>query len=178
MAGRSSKPVQLVKMEGKSHRTKKELDHREKVEQSLYTGIKFKESPVVKSDPVAHKEFLRLKKLYKHIEYIDGLDERIINRYCNMVSQELSYSKQIDSLTEKLEDVESIEEEIGIYKTIHNSTTKLNQIRDMLLKIEDRLFLNPTARVKAIPKSPPEDDSKKSPMAQFMNKRSGGHNAT
>lgn len=156
MAGRGSKPAQLIKLEGKSHRTKSELEHREKMEKALYTGISFKESPAVKSDPVAHKEFLRLKKLYKNIEYVDGLDEQIINRYCMLVSQEHNMQQLINSIAEPAE-------KIGLYKDI-------NKTRELLLKLEDRLFLNPTARVKAIPKTPPEDN-KKSPMADFLKRR-------
>jgi phage terminase small subunit len=157
MAGRPSKPVQLIKLEGnKDHRTKKELDFREKAEKALYTGTKFKESPAVKSDPVAHKEFLRLKKLYKDIEYIDGLDEQIINRYCLLVSQE-------HQLNEMIRNAESNEEKIGLFQEV-------NKTRVMLLKLEDRLFLNPTARVKAIPKQPP-DEKKESPMAEFLKRR-------
>lgn len=157
MAGRPSKPTQLIKLEGKSHRTKKELEHREKAEKSLYTGINFKESPAVKSDPVAHKEFLRLKKLYKNIQYIDGLDEQIINRYCMLVSQENSIQEMINS-------VKYSNEKIDLFKEV-------NKTRDMILKLEDRLFLNPTARVKAIPKNPPDEGKNKSPMSEFLKRR-------
>lgn len=156
MAGRPSKPVQLLKLEGKSHRTKKELEYREKVEKSLYTGTTFKEAPAVKADPIAHREFLRLKKLYKNIQYVDGLDERIINRYCLMISQE-------QSMQEMIAQAESNEEKLELYKQI-------NKTRDAILKLEDRLFLNPTARVKAIPKNPPEE-KKQSPMAEFLKRR-------
>jgi P27 family predicted phage terminase small subunit len=167
MAGRGSKPVQLIQLEGKSHRTKKELEHREKIEKSLYTGMNFKESPAVKKDPIAHKEFLRLKKLYKNIQYVEGLDEQIINRYCLLVSQENSLQEFI---SKKRSDEEvSVDDLIDLYKAI-------NKTRDSLLKLEDRLFLNPTARVKAIPKTP-EDDNKKSPMAEFLNRRAGGNHA-
>ncbi|MFS0820768.1 P27 family phage terminase small subunit [Bacillus sp. 1P02SD] len=157
MAGRPSKPVQLIKLEGnKDRRTKAELEHREKMEKALYTGTNFKESPVVKADPVAHKEFLRLKKLYKKIEYVDGLDEQIINRYCMLVSQE-------NAMQEMIVKTKHDGEKIDLFKAI-------NKTRDALLKLEDRLFLNPTARVKAIPKAPPEKE-KPSAMAEFLKRR-------
>lgn len=174
MAGRPSKPVQLIKLEGnKDRRTKAELEYREKFEKSLYTGTTFKESPAVKADPIAHKEFLRLKKLYKHIQYVDGLDEQIINRYCMMVSQEKTLQDSLIDLRDALRGCESIEERKQIYDAIGSISTKLEKVRDMLLKLEDRLFLNPTARIKAIPKKPPEEE-KKSPMSQFLNRR-GAH---
>jgi phage terminase small subunit len=156
MAGRGSKPTQLIKLEGKSHRTKAELDYREKMEKSLYSGFDFKESPAVKSDPIAHKEFLRLKKLFKNIEYIDGLDEQIINRYCMMVSE-----------VENLQKLYSKSEEI---ETIISLDKQINKKRDMLLKLEDRLFLNPTSRIKSIPKTP-EEEKKGSAMAEFLKRR-------
>ncbi|AJO22877.1 hypothetical protein QQ991_10725 [Weizmannia coagulans] len=177
MAGRPSKPVQLIKMEGnKDRRTKAELEHRESYEKSLYTGTKIKESPAVKSDPVAHKEFLRLKKLYKSIQYIDGLDEQIVNRYCMLISEERALQKQADSLHALLEEEEDPKEKIEIYKLLNSCDTKLTKKRDLILKIEDRLFLNPTARIRAIPKKPPEEE-KQSPMAEFLKKRAGGSRA-
>jgi hypothetical protein len=149
MAGRPSKPVQLIKLEGnKDRRTKAELEFREKAERALYTGTTFKESPAVKADPVAHKEFLRLKKLYKNIQFVDGLDEQMINRYCLLISQEQKLMESDDFLA-------------------------LHKTREMILKLEDRLFLNPVSRIKAIPKKPPEEE-KESPMAQFLKRRAGG----
>jgi hypothetical protein len=146
MAGRPSKPVQLIKLEGnKDRRTKAELEFREKAEKALYTGTTFKESPAVKADPVAHREFLRLKKLYKKIQFVDGLDEQMINRYCLLVSQEQKLMESDDFLA-------------------------LHKTREMILKLEDRLFLNPVSRIKAIPKKPPEEE-KESPMAKFLQRR-------
>jgi phage terminase small subunit len=160
MAGRGSKPVQLIKLEGKSHRTKKELDHREKAEKSLYTGTSFKESPAVKSDPIAHKEFLRLKKLYKKIQYVDGLDEGIINRLCELVSRKHSIQLMIESAENNIEKLELFKE--------------IRKVEADIRKDEDRLFLNPTARVKAIPKTP-EEENKKSKMSSFLQKRGVGN---
>ncbi|MCM3589637.1 hypothetical protein M4D58_03205 [Brevibacillus borstelensis] len=174
MAGRPSKPVQLLKLEGKSHRTKKELLHREKAEKSLYTGTTFKESPAVKADPVAHREFLRLKKLYKSIEFVDGLDEQIINRYCMLISQEHALAKMMERMRMDIDQVEDVEDRMRIYESIAGVTDKVMKTRDMLLKLEDRLFLNPTARIKSIPKMPAEE-KKESAMAQFINRRAGGH---
>jgi phage terminase small subunit len=163
MAGRPSKPVQLIKLEGnKDRRTKAELEHREKFEKSLYTGTNFKESTAVKSDPVAHKEFLKLKKLYKKIQYVDGLDEQIINRYCLLVSQENNLQEIINAKKDKA----VMDDLIEWYKAI-------NKTRDSLLKLEDRLFLNPTARIKAIPKKPEKTETSK--MSSFLQRRGVGN---
>lgn len=173
MAGRPSKPTQLLVLEGKSHRTKEELEHRKKIEKSLYTGIGFKETPAVKSDPIAHKEFMRLKKLYAKIDYIDGLDEQIINRYCAMISQENAMQRLIEKMDEDVDQCDDFADRMNLYKTIAGATAKLVQIRNMLIKIEDRLFLNPTTRIKSIPKTPTEEVAE-SPMAKFMNRKANG----
>jgi phage terminase small subunit len=174
MAGRPSKPTQLLAIEGRSHRTKKEMEHRKKAEKSLYTGTTFRESPATKADPIAHREFLRLKKLYKKIEYVDGLDEQIINRYCMLISQEQALAKMMSRMREDIDLFEDPLDRIRIYESISGMTDKTMKTRDMLIKLEDRLFLNPTARIKSIPKNPSEE-KKESAMAQFMNRRAGGH---
>ena len=48
------KSVAILKAEGKSHRSKKELTDREKLEKSLLTGKAFKERAEVKSNGYAH----------------------------------------------------------------------------------------------------------------------------
>lgn len=45
---RPAKPASVIKLEGKSHRTKKELRTREQAENSLLSGTKLKESEEVK----------------------------------------------------------------------------------------------------------------------------------
>lgn len=175
---RQSQPTQLIKLEGnKNKKTKSEIEHREKMEQAVYTGINFRESPSVKSDPVAHKEFLRLRKLYKHIQFVDGLDQEAINRYCLMVSQEKQLQNQFDTIIKEIEKTDGLMRKLELYEFMNKATTKLNQTRDAILKLEDRLFLNPAGRLRAIPKKP-QEKPKKSQMAQFIKKRAGGSHAT
>jgi len=173
MAGRPSKPVQLIKLEGnKDRRTKAELDHREKMEKKLQTGTIFKEEPATKADPVAHKEFLRLKKLYKEIEFVEGLDQATINRYCQLKGQEAFLQDLYIELKKAIDSTKQITRKMDFYEDMKEVITKQNQVRDKMLKLEDRLFLNPVARMRSIPKKPTEE-KKKSPMAEFLNRRAG-----
>ena len=73
MGGRPSKPVAVIRKEGKSHRTKAELNAREKGEAAFATGIPIKEKEETKKNVVAHKEFLRVTKLLNKIEKCDAL---------------------------------------------------------------------------------------------------------
>jgi len=147
VSGNRSKPLQLIK----GHRTKEEIEFRRKAEQAMKTGSTLKATDDVKADPVAYKEFKRLKKLYSQMEadFVDGLDTQAVNRYCLLISQEKRLLDEGDFLA-------------------------LHKTREMILKLEDRLFLNPLSRIKAVPKQPPE--KKESPMAEFLKRRIG--NAT
>ena len=70
---RPAKPASVIKLEGKSHRTKKELRTREQAENALLSGTILKESKEVKNNPRAHQEFLRVRKLLAGIEKSDDL---------------------------------------------------------------------------------------------------------
>ncbi len=171
MAGRPSKPVQLIKLEGnKDRRTKAELEHREEMEKKLQTGTVFREEPATKEDPVAHKEFLRLRKLYKNIEFVEGLDQATINRYCQLKGQESFLQELYTEVKNAIVSTKQVSKKMALYEDMKDIITKQNQVRDKMIKLEDRLFLNPVARMRSIPKKPP-DDQKESPMAQFLKRR-------
>lgn len=76
--GRPTKPLALVK----GHRTKAEKAVRGKAESALLTGTTMKENPEVRTNPIAHKEFTRVKKLLKSIDKDDDLSGNIINTHC------------------------------------------------------------------------------------------------
>ena len=63
-----TKPAKVIAIEGKSHRTKAELNLRKQAEESLLTSEKIKERNETKNDKTAHKEFLRVEKLLEKIE--------------------------------------------------------------------------------------------------------------
>ena len=81
------KPVKVIEMEGKSHRTKKELAQRKRAEEELLTGIRMEEKPEVEANKEAHKEFQHLKKLLAQIGKDDDLYGNAINRYCIMTAE-------------------------------------------------------------------------------------------
>jgi len=174
MAGRPSKPTELLLFEGKSHRTKKELENRKKVEQTLYTGETFKEQKQVKDNAIAHAEFLRLKRLYHKISYIDALDQQIINRYCLEISNQIRYQKLLDKLEIKLDD-ENIETSdlVQISKSISGVMGAIGKSNELLLKYEDRLFLNPSGRIKSVPKKVKEE-KKQTGIEAFRQKLAEG----
>ena len=76
---RPSKSTDVLKAEGKSHRTKAEMAQREAAEKALLTGITMRESSDVKKDKVAHREYQRVIKILTAIGKNDALFESVIN---------------------------------------------------------------------------------------------------
>lgn len=157
MGGRPAKPVQLHLLNGnKRHLTKEEIAARQRQEAKTRSGIKiYKPSSQVENDPVAHAMFKKLKKLYKSIEFVEGLDENIINRYCLLHSEYVQIRDVRQGLSAKYEELDAIEEKLRLSEHLSELDKRLDKKMDLLLKLEDRLFLNPTARVKNVPKKEP-----------------------
>jgi len=161
-------------LENKSHRTKAEIKYRKQAEQALYTGEHFKELPQVKNNKIAHAEFLRLKRLYEKISYVDALDQQIINRYCLEVANTYAIQQLLDKLENDLEEAEEFNDRLKLYEAINKTMSAGDKSKALLLKYEDRLFLNPTTRIKSIPKTP-EKKEEKSGMAAYREKRAGNN---
>jgi phage terminase small subunit len=152
MRGRPGKPVNLLMMEGRKHLTKSEIEARTQQEQGLQSGNKrFKPNEKVMQNETALKTFKQLKKLYKDIDYVEGLDENVINRYCLMTAEVDTLEELLSRMHDDLDECDEAKDRIQLYKTIAGAEITVNRVRDMLLKIEDRLFLNPTSRVKNVP---------------------------
>ena len=167
--GRPSKPVALILQEGKSQYSKATLEYRRAGEKALSTGNdRICESPQVKADKVAHLEFLRLKRLYARVKCVEALDQQIINRYCQEISDAHKLQAMLDKLNADLACAEEMADRLKIYDLIHKTGTMLNKAKDMLIKLEDRLFLNPSTRIRAVPKTLPTDEVDDSPMARLL----------
>jgi phage terminase small subunit len=159
MGGRPAKPIQLHVLNGnKRHLTKEEIDARQKQEQKLRSSKKdYKANAQVKDDPVALAMFKKLAKLYKSIEYVEGLDENVINRYCLLHSEYLSLRTMRQQLLDVLNEMVDPLQRFQVMDKITECDRRLDKKYDLLVKLEDRLFLNPTSRVKNVPKKEPKE---------------------
>lgn len=99
---RPSKPVAVLESEKKSHRTKAELEQREKGEAALLSGKRCFERESVRANPVAHKEYQRLIKLMRAIGKDDALYAPEYNRYSELFSEEEFYKGEIAALQSEL----------------------------------------------------------------------------
>lgn len=179
--GRPSKPLSLVK----GHRTKAEIEIRQKAESQLLTGSVLKEWVDVKSDQIAHKEFGRIKKLLKAINHDDDLYGFVINTHCRLkaeinglVDTRVKFEQTLDRLDAEYEENhmefnEYMRLKINVQGQILKCDAALMQKRKLMLDISKENIMTIQSALRSIPKKPEEAPT--SGMAAFLAKRAGGH---
>lgn len=168
---RPAKPVAVLKAEGKSHRTKAELEKRKKEEAAFATGTPLKEKPETKKNLIAHKEFKRVTKLLTEIGKCDALYENIINRYCMLYAECRGYEEMQDKLRTDIVHLENmyneglleflsyLEKKNGIAGSINAIDRQLQAKRKMLMDIEKENIMTVASVLRNIPKTEdPEED--------------------
>ena len=168
----------MILLEGKSHRTKKELAERKRAEAQLLTGKVLKEAAEVKENEKAHKEFQRIRKLLKSIEKDDDLYGATINRYCLLMAECSDFQdkremyRQMQDLQESKEKFERNEDLTTYYML--QSTMQKNMIaldrqvqtkRKMLLDIEKENIMTIASSLRSVPK---KTDKKKNPLMEAL----------
>lgn len=169
-------------MEGRSHRTKKELEQREKAEKAQLTGKRMKEAQDVRSDKTAHETWLRIRGLMGLIEKDDAIYEQVINRYCRLVSETNAHVGEIDRLDRMIQAAEDLHEDgkIDAREYLQRSQSLeemkiaaeglLMRKRKMLLDIEKENVMTIVSSLRSIPKTP-KDEAEDDLMAQMMKRR-------
>ncbi|MDE6594193.1 MAG: hypothetical protein K2K57_14170 [Oscillospiraceae bacterium] len=186
------KPVTMLRAEGRSHRTKKELAKREAGEAALATGKALKVRREVKGNPAAYKEFKRVSGLLESIGKNDALVEGSVNRYCEITAEVLDliakreeFSKGITELQEAYEaDMQAhpaLDDRIISTMDYFNTLAKMEgnllaldkRIQDkrkMLLDIEKENIMTIAAQLRSIPKKA-DDEEEDDPMAKLFGAR-------
>lgn len=179
---RPAKPANVIRMEGVSHRTKAELEMREKGEKALLTGTRMREAADVKADPHAHAVWRRTSKLLASIGKNDALYEQVINRYCRLASEEHNSSVElarVERMTELLEQqfaegaIEADDYFGKMIKFIEQKAAVRGMImrqRRMLMDIEKENIMTIAASLRAVPKAPAEEAAD-DPMSRMLNSR-------
>ena len=168
------KPAKLIAIEGKSHRTKKELREREQAEAALLTGKTLKETEEVKNNKIAHKEFLRIRKLLQSIEKNDDLYGSTINRYCLLLAECTEFEEKRETIFSRQKELEERKDdmEFSEYINLQNDLVKsmlaldkqVQSKRKMLLDIEKENVMTIAASLRSIPKK----TEKKNPLREAL----------
>lgn len=170
----AAKPYLVLKTENRSHRTKEELNFRKQAEEELFTGKNLQERPEIKEKKVAHKEFLRIKKLLESIGKDDDIFSGPINRYCLLMAECKDFEERreyavqrADELFERRDEFEK-NDDIGTYFTLIRDMEKhlvdldkqVQAKRKMMFDIEKENLMTVAAAMRSIPKKPPKQKSK------------------
>lgn len=173
------KPTNVILLEGKSHRTKKELVERKRAEAQLLTGKILKEAAEVKENEKAHKEFQRIRKLLKSIEKDDDLYGATINRYCLLMAECSDFQDKRETMYRQMQDLQESKEEFERNEDLKTyymlqSTMQKNIIaldrqvqakRKMLLDIEKENIMTIASSLRSVPK---KTDKKKNPLMEAL----------
>ncbi|MFR3232802.1 hypothetical protein ACWTCY_12310 [Anaerostipes caccae] len=146
------------------------------------TGEEIKEKPEVKQNKIAHKEFLRIKKLLKNIEKNDDLYGVVINRYCLLYAECFEFEKKREKMFEQLCDLQEKEDELieheemtqkefyGIENSMQKNLIALDRQvqskRKMLLEIEKENIMTIASALRSVPK---KTEKKKNPLMEALN---------
>ena len=170
--GRPSKPVAVIEAEGKSHRTKAELECRKAAEDAVLSHEPLFERAEVRRNELAHAEFERVARLMDAIGKNDALYSSGLNTYCLLYKEinELEEEKErvramIDKLAEKAESVCDAEELVQVVKAINQTYTKtlsvigntIDQKRRLMLAIDKENVMTVSAALRSIPKTPEKE---------------------
>lgn len=169
------KPADVIILEGKSHRTKKELRQRKKAEEDLLTGNELKEAKEVKENKLAHKEFLRIGNLLKKIEKNDDLYSGVINRYCMLSAECKEFEEKRETIFRRQQELEerSGEMEFTDYLRLQNDLSKMllsydRQVqakRKMMFDIEKENIMTIASALRSIPK---KQETKKNALREAL----------
>lgn len=170
---RAAKTVNAVK----GHRTKAEIALRSEGEKNLKTGAPLVEFSEVKKNKVAHKQFLRVKKLLESNDKNDDMYSAVVNRYCLLYSECLEFEKLKDSYSKAIQELSEDKEQIvdsfvdddretitlaqyykmknSFSKTITSLDSAIMSKRKMMFDIEKENLMTVASGLRSIPKTPP-----------------------
>lgn len=176
-----TKPAKILEMEKRSHRTKKELAQRKNAEAALLTGVALKEKKETKENPIAHREFRRIKSLLKSIDKDDDLYGETINRYCILVAECEYFQAKRERIYQQLCDLqdgmgnlvedgemtlsEAYKIESDMQKNLLSIDKQIQSKRKMLLDMEKENIMTIASSLRSIPK---KVDKKKNPLMEAL----------
>jgi hypothetical protein len=161
-----ARPVAILAVDNKKLRkTKQELAFRKQGEEGMLTGEAMKESAEVRANEDAHKEFIRLKKLFRAIDKDDAIYSQTINRYCLLHAECLAMERRQAKLEEAGDRAEDPKDALAFYKLASNCDRDLMSRRKMMMDIEKENVMTIASALRSIPKKP---DKAKNPLMEAL----------
>lgn len=160
MGGRNAMPVALQVLQGNPNRlTKEDIEFRQDAQIELGNDV-FKCPDYIRKNKIANKKWKEIVKLYRcnGTQIASSADVGIISRYCLAHSEYVTMVKMREEFYKELDYMEySIKKRFELLKD-SQIEQQINKKSELLLKMENNLFLTPLAKIKNIPKKPPESE--------------------
>lgn len=183
-----AKSAKILQMNGVSHKTKSELEEREKQEKALLSGVGIKARDSVKKNKVAHKEFKRVLELLRLIEKDDAVYQSSINDYCLLHAECVEYENTLMSARADVADYEAWFKEnpeevspqeyyrtkINLLNICSNINNELMNKRKLKLQYEKESLFTIAAALRGIPKKQTNDEEEDSPFKRIGKRGSAG----
>ncbi|MFD2330657.1 terminase [Cohnella sp. GCM10020058] len=197
---KNAQPIDVIQANGRKHLTKAEIRERQEGEVKLgkHELEKLKKPAFVSKDKTAAKLWNDLIKKYKSaseqgVDLLSSSDIGALALYCKTYSEyerlQERYQQidriQIDEdvLSDYLDQAEDVDgagykalkylSQLASLDGALKIETAINKKMDMLLKLQDRLFLNPLAKIKNVPK-PKKEEKAPSKFGRFGGAAGGG----
>ena len=185
-----SQPISTILANGKSHRTKAEIEQRQKAEASLATGEAMKMRKEVKDNEIAKKEFKRVDKLLSSIGKNDALVEGSVNRYAELTSECLEFVNKRENFSRGIRELEDFyenecntkEEKDRILNSVEyfqlltkmeasliNIDKQIMSKRKMLLDLEKENLMTIASQLRSIPKNVNDNENDEDGMESLLN---------
>ena len=151
---RNAKPIKLHVLQGNPNRlTKAQISAREKYEIKI-GDQNITEPGSVRRNKSAHLKWIEIISIYKETaaDFVSSADVSILEMYCITWSeyQELLKVRKELNRQIKTKGLDSLKGTAFANKL--NLENNVNKKLDMLIKMQDRIYLNPLSRVKSIPR--------------------------
>jgi hypothetical protein len=170
---RQAKSAEVLRFESAANKygpTK--INERERSQAGSFTGLRMKESPLVKSDPAAHAIWLRTVRKYRAIGKDDALFEAALNDYCLIRSELLQLTKHRGKLGELADSLEDLREIQSIMRQIIEIDKQINAKRKSCRDIEDRYAMSVNATMRVVPpRSEKNTEDADDPMVAMLKMR-------
>lgn len=147
-------PLQLSIYNGEKRKESNEkMKEYKKHADKMHIGEKvFIASDEIREDEKALRKWNELVRLYKDFVFVTEVDQGTIEKYCLLHSEWFKLLKDKKELQQ--ENISMLE----YYNKLDTLKidSQLNKKLDLLIKMEDRLYLNPLSRLKSVPKKQEE----------------------
>ena len=141
------KPIELHKLEKKTHLSKKQIEERENSEIKLGDAV-FKKTYHILNNKQALAKWDEVVSIYVDagIRFVSSSDVGIIERYC------ITYAEYYELLDLKKEIEIKVNDKIKVSAALTKLKidNNINRKSELLIKMEDRLFLNPLSKIRTI----------------------------